>query len=261
MTSYVIELHAAEDAVDLLLADLMEAGTTGVSEERVSGGYLLRASFDNPEAAATFGVPVHEDSTDWIAATYRPWNSRLVGEKFFLVSPDSPEETPPGRWRIPYQQGAACGSGEHPSTRQALVALEEFVTPGMRVLDLGCGAGLLSLGAKLLGAAFVVGVDIEADSCSLTKQLAQVPTVQGSTDSLRGTFDVVAANIGATVLAHLADDILALAKPGGRIILAGFGTEEAARLCEIYAAGRISQREEGEWAALVLDLPSDAGAY
>jgi ribosomal protein L11 methyltransferase len=123
-------------------------------------------------------------------------------------------------------------------------------------MDLGCGAGILSLGAKLLGAGFVVGVDIEMDSCRLTRQLSAVPVVQGSADCLRGEFDLIVANISATVLLHLADDILRLAKPGTRIVLAGFGTEEAGVVKQVFAAGALDERIEGEWSALVLDIPA-----
>jgi ribosomal protein L11 methyltransferase len=255
MTSYIIELRASEAEKDLLLAELMEAGTTGVSEDDRGDYFLLRASFDDAEAAAGFGVPVIADDTDWVAATARPWPSRLVGERFFLAAQDSGEPTPPGRHRLVYQQGAACGSGEHPSTRHALAALETFVQPGARVLDLGCGAGLLSLGAKLLGAGFVAGVDIEEDSCRLTRSLAQVAVIQGSADCLKGPFDVIAANIGAGVLVHLADDILGLLGPQGGLILAGFGVEEAPMLRELYApdgSAKVEQLTEGEWAALTL---------
>jgi ribosomal protein L11 methyltransferase len=257
VASYVIELFASEEQKDLLLAELMDAGTTGVSENDLGAGqWLLRASFDAREQAAAFGVAIEYDDTDWIAATHRPWAPRLVGERFFFAAEGDPVPTPAGRWRIAYQQGAACGSGEHPSTRQALEALEEFLRPGMRVLDLGCGAGLLSHGAKLLGAGFVAGVDIEEDSCALTRKLAVVPVVQGSADCLRGGFDVVVANIGATVLAYLADDLLRLAER--RLILAGFGVEEAARLKELFGPGDWSERCEGEWSCLVLDREDDA---
>ncbi len=256
MASYIIELSCGEEQKDLLLAELMDAGTTGVAEMEVGAAqWLLRASFDTQEAAAGFGVEVLYDDTDWVAATHRPWAPRLVGQRFFLAAAGDPVETPPGRWRLDYQEGAACGSGEHPSTRQALEALEEYLQPGMRVLDVGCGAGLLSYGAKLLGAGFVAGADIEEDSCALTRRLAEVPVFQGSADAVRGSFDVVLANIGATVLAYLADDLLRLA--AGRLILAGFGTEEALRLRELFGPGNWSERTEGEWSCLVLDVHLD----
>ncbi len=257
MAHHIVRLTTDEEQKDILLADLYEAGTTGVSETELGPGqWLLTASFDDPAAAASFGVPVEEDSTDWVTISHRAWASRLVGKRFFLTPAWSDEPTPPGRWRIQYQDGAACGSGEHPSTRHSLEAIEEFLRPGMDVLDLGCGAGLLSHGAKLLGARTVIGVDIEIDSCTLTRSLAGVPVVQGTADCLKPErFDIVAANISATVLMHLADEILRVAKPGARIILAGFGVEEAASLKQLFALGPLSERIEGEWSCLVLDLP------
>jgi ribosomal protein L11 methyltransferase len=255
--SYYIHIDTPAADKDLLLAEFWEAGTTGISETELPGGrYRLIASFDSAEQAARFGVPVHSDDTDWVALSRREWHSRQVGERFFFAPSWSDEPTPPSRWRIPYQDGAACGSGEHPSTRQTLVAIEEFLKPGMAVLDLGCGAGILSLGSLLLGAASVIAVDPEEDSCRLTRELAHVPVVRGTADCLRsGMFDLVAANISATVLINYADEILRLARPGARIILAGFGVEEAVCVKRVFALGPVSERIEGEWSCLVLDLP------
>lgn len=256
MPSYVVEIQVPEAQKDFLIADLMEAGTTGVSETETSHGhFLLRASFETREQAANFGDQIEIDDTDWVSASHRPWASRLVGKRFFFAPGWSEEPTPEGRWRIAYQDGAACGSGEHPSTRQCLEAIEEFLQPGGRMLDIGCGAGLLSYGAKLLGASFIAGVDIEEDSCVLTRNLAQIPVVRGSADAIRGDFDIVAANVSASVLLDLADEILRLAKPGSRLILAGFGTEEAAIVKNVFATGPVSERIEGEWSCLVLDIP------
>ncbi len=261
MPSYVVEIQVSEEQRDFLLAELMDSGTTGVSETETSHGqFLLRASFETREQAATFGDQIEVDDTDWVSASHRPWASRLVGQRFFFAPAWSDEPAPEGRWRIHYQDGAACGSGEHPSTRQCLEAMEEFLQPGMRVLDIGCGAGLLSYGAKLLGASFVVGVDIEADSCVLTRQLAGVPVVRGSANAIHGDFDLIVANVSASVLLDLADEILRLAKPGSRLILAGFGAEEAHVVKSVFATGPVQERIEtfgsDEWSCLALDIPS-----
>lgn len=257
MPSYYIHIDTPAADKDLLLADLWEAGTTGISETELPGDqFRLTASFDSAEEASRFGVPVLSDDTDWVALSRREWHSRQVGERFFFAPSWSDEPTPPGRWRIPYQDGAACGSGEHPSTRQTLIAIEEFLKPGMAVLDLGCGAGILSLGSHLLGASSVTAVDPEEDSCRLTRELAHVPVVRGTADCLRSEmFDLIAANISATVLINFADEILRVARPGARIILAGFGVEEAVFVKTVFALGPISERIEGEWSCLVLDLP------
>ncbi len=257
MPNYYIILEVAAEDKDLLVSDLFEAGTTGIAETELPGDrFSLQASFDDATTAAQFGVPVEVDNTDWVNMSHMAWKSRLVGERFFLAPSWSDEPTPAGRWRINYQDGAACGSGEHPSTRHSLIAIEEFLKPGMRVLDFGCGAGLLSLGAKLLGAGFVVGVDVEEDSCKLTRQLSGVPVVFGTADCLASEqFDLVAANISATVVINFADEILRAAKPGARIILAGFGVEEAVFVKQVFALGEVTERTEGEWSCVVLDLP------
>ena len=255
MANFFVVLQTGEEEKDLLIAELFEAGTTGISEVEEPGGHwTLQASFETQEQASGFGVAVQEDTTDWITISHMAWTSRLVGERFFFTPSWSEEPTPPGRWRIHYQDGAACGSGEHPSTRQCLLAMEEFLKPGMRVLDLGCGAGLLSLAAKLLGAGLIVGVDIEDDSCHLTRQLSGVAVVQGMPDCLAGEkFDLVAANISPSVLINFADEIIRAAKPGGRIVLAGFGIEEANLVKQVFGLGTLSERTEGEWSCVVLE--------
>ena len=258
MASYFILLPAGnDDEKDILIADLFEAGTTGIAEmEEPDGRWMLKSSFDTHEQASGFGVAVQTDETDWVQVSHMAWTSRLVGERFFLAPSWSTEATPGGRWRIDYQDGAACGSGEHPSTRHALIAIEEYLKPGMRMLDLGCGAGILSLGAKLLGAAFVVGVDVEEDSCRLTRKLAGVPVVLGTADCIASEgFDLVVGNISATVLVNFADEILRVARPGARIVLAGFGVEEATLVKQVFGMGAHSERIEGEWSCLVCDLP------
>lgn len=254
MRSYWILLPVTEEDKELRIAELFERGTTGIAE--LDGA--LKASFDQEHDAAAFGVPVHVDETDWVAVSQQAWSSREVGERFYFAPRWDTAPTPPGRWRIDYQDGAACGSGEHPSTRQTLVAMEEYLRPGMRVLDFGCGAGILSKAAVLLGAGSVVGVDPEEDSCRLTRDLSGVPVARGSADCLRSTrFDLVAGNISATVLLNYADEILRVVRPKARVILAGFGVEEAAIVKSVFGVGALSERIEGEWSCLVLDLNSD----
>ena len=102
----------------------------------------------------------------------------------------------------------------------------------------------------------MVGVDVEEDSCKLTRQLSGVPVVFGTADCLASEqFDLVAANISATVVINFADEILRAAKPGARIILAGFGVEEAVFVKQVFALGEVTERTEGEWSCVVLDLP------
>ncbi|WP_031500775.1 50S ribosomal protein L11 methyltransferase [Bryobacter aggregatus] len=258
MPNFYILLPCSEEEKDILISDLFDAGTTGIAElDEPEGRYTLKASFDTREAASGFGVEVFEDATDWVTISHLVWKSRLVGERFYFAPSWSDEATPEGRWRIDYQDGAACGSGEHPSTRHALEAIEKYLQPGMRLLDLGCGAGILSRGARLLGAGLVVGVDVEDDSCHLTRQLSGVPVVQGMADCIASeSFDIVAANISAAVLVNFADEILRIVKPDGVVVLAGFGVEEADRVKQIYGLPLLGERSEGEWSSLVFRMPA-----
>jgi ribosomal protein L11 methylase PrmA len=204
-----------------LLADLYEAGTLGIIEH---DGWL-EAFFEDRETAARFGDPVQADDTDWVQQTFDAWPPLLVGEKFFLVAPWRTEPTPPGRFRLEINPGQQCGTGQHPCTQRCLEALERLVRPGDRVLDVGSGSGILSIAAKLLGAATVVACDIDPEAAK------PVPFFVGSIDAVRSrSFDVVVANINDDVLGPMRADFERVA---ARRILSGF------------------QDDEGEWTCLV----------
>jgi len=154
---YCVRLEVESTRVDTLLADLWEAGTAGV----VEGNGFVEAFFEDFEAAAAYGSPVRTEDRDWVQETEDAWPPILVGEKFFVVAPWRREPTPPGRFRLEINPGMQCGTGQHPCTRLCLEAMERLIQPGDRVLDVGSGSGILSIAARMLGAATVVACDID----------------------------------------------------------------------------------------------------
>ena len=160
--------------------------------------------------------------------------------------------------------GLAFGSGQHPTTRMCLRALEEAMRPGLRVLDLGTGSGILAIAAAKLGAGQVLALDIDPQAVKAAGENAQANGVQGIVrveegilDEARAkgaAYDVILANIsGQTIEALVPLLALALA-PGGRLISSGFLEEAVAALSRRLAHCSLVVEQvlaEGEWRALL----------
>jgi ribosomal protein L11 methylase PrmA len=151
------------------------------------------------------------------------------------------------------------GSGQHPSTRLLLEILTARIAGGERVIDVGCGSGVLALSALRLGASSAVGVDVEAAAIEATRRNAGLngfgPRLEARLppmNQIGGVFDVVLANIGRAALLELSADLSRLVSPGGWIAVSGFAPTQ----CSVVAAAMrplevVENRTWGEWSALV----------
>src|SRR5258708_292152 len=171
---FSILLLCAPDEEDLLTAELWEQHTAGVADE--PGG--LRAFFEDEGRAAEmlrlfarFRPELRmEAETDWAQVSRDAWPPMLVGERFFLVAPWRDDPAPAGRLRLEIAPGMACGTGRHPATQLCLEAMESYVKPGSKVVDVGTGSGILSCAAQLLGAARVFACDIDAEAVEVARR-------------------------------------------------------------------------------------------
>jgi ribosomal protein L11 methyltransferase len=150
--------------------------------------------------------------------------------------------------------GLAFGTGSHASTRLVLRALEKAIQPGDRVLDYGCGSGILAIVAAKLGAGDVAALDIDPQALDTTRENARINGV-----SLRvalpgqlpeGTYDMVLANILAGPLIALEAQLAARTRAGGRLLLSGILQSQAAEVAAAYGRSfetSVGAAEEG-WA-------------
>jgi ribosomal protein L11 methyltransferase len=166
-----------------------------------------------------------------------------VGKHMFICPHGIVKPEQPGEIVIALESGMAFGTGAHATTRMMLEATEELadLLANARVLDLGCGSGVLGIAAARMGATSVLALDIDADSVSVTDRNAAVNGVadrifarKGSLDSLMSPleqFDVVLANlIAPIILAMCADNIGSIVRPGGLALFSGIRDYEAERV-------------------------------
>lgn len=174
---------------------------------------------------------------DWVRLTQSQFAPVEITPSFWIV-PTWHEPPAQAQQVIRLDPGLAFGTGTHPTTRMCLGWIARSTPKGGRVLDYGCGSGILAIGAAKFGAGEVVGVDIDDAAVESTRlnALANAVTVQsGQVDAVEGVFDVVLANILATPLKVLAPLLSSHVQPGGALVLAGILERQAQELTDAYA--------------------------
>jgi ribosomal protein L11 methyltransferase len=175
---------------------------------------------------------------------------------------------PAGSAEVVLDPGMAFGTGTHATTALCLGALSELVTarPGLSVLDVGTGSGLLAIAARKLGAGLTVGVDNDPVAVRVARENAErnavdVALSETPAGEVRGTFDLVLANILANTLVELAPALEARLAPGGVVLLSGILAPQAEEVRRAYVALGLrplagADRTEGEWVLLALEKPA-----
>jgi len=197
----------------------------------------------------------HESTTDWVRHTRDAWPGRTIGEKLFLAPRWCNDPTPPGRARLVHNPGQACGTGEHPCTRLALIALEEWVRAGSRVIDVGTGSGILAIAAMRLGATFVTGFDIDEASMEAARgnfrlnDLMPQLVVGSACAATKASADITVANISATVLLSILDELRRVTRANSSLILTGFVEAELPAFQAHFPSATVSAMNE--WRCVV----------
>lgn len=210
------------------------------------------------------------DEEDWADNWKQYFHPLPIGQRFIVKPTWEPYEGD-DRILLEIDPASSFGSGQHETTALCLEELETLDLTGKTLLDMGCGSGILGIGAALLGASEVVCVDIEqiaADTAAQNAQINGIPSGVLTThcgnvltdEALRekvlgdDRYDVIAANIVADVIIAMLPLFRASLKPGGRLICSGI---LETRKDEVLSAARaqgfdvLSAREKNDWAVVI----------
>ncbi|MEJ1129118.1 50S ribosomal protein L11 methyltransferase [Variovorax sp. CCNWLW225] len=204
------------------------------------------------EGCAVLGVAPVPDQ-DWVRLTQSQFAPVEITPEFWIV-PTWHEPPEQARQLIRLDPGLAFGTGTHPTTRMCLrwIAKQgEGAFGDQRVLDYGCGSGILAIGAAKFGARDIDAVDIDEAAVSSTRLNAEANGVRlnaGLPEAAKGSYNTVLANILATPLKVLAPLLRSHVAPGGSLVLAGILERQADELKQAYApyaALEVSDSEDG----------------
>lgn len=188
------------------------------------------------EDCQLLGIQTLEDQ-DWVRLTQSQFAPVEVTSDFWIV-PTWHEPPAQARQIIRLDPGLAFGTGTHPTTRMCLRWIAQNGVQGQRVLDYGCGSGILAIGAAKYGASKIDAVDIDEAAVTATELNAVANHVvlrAGLPDKAQGHYQTVLANILATPLRVLAPLLCAHVAPGGSLVLAGILERQADELKAAYA--------------------------
>jgi ribosomal protein L11 methyltransferase len=214
--------------------------------------------------------PIGEVSTrlveeaDWADAWRQHFPVLRVGRRLVIRPTWRRHRATDGDLVLALDPGMAFGTGLHPTTRLCLAALERLAdrggVKGRAVLDVGCGSGILAIAAVRLGAASALGVDtdpiaIEATTANARRNriARRIHAREGSIPTEAGPFDVVLANLIASLLVRLAPELRAELAPGGTLLASGILADREAEVRDAFEEARLRVTDrlvEGDWVAL-----------
>ncbi len=218
---------------------------------------LLRAWFDQRPADDAVRAAVGGRETSWEVVAEQDWNEGWkahfqpvrISERLVVAAPWHGLEG-----AVVIEPGNAFGTGDHVTTRSCLVAIDRLAVPGQRLLDVGCGSGILAVAAARLGMV-AHGVDTDPTAVQAARVAARVNDVSATFDgaalgSLAGPYELVVANLYAEVIADLAPELRRLAR--GHLVFAGILSDRAVLVVRAMSGLRLDERLDAEgWTSLV----------
>lgn len=269
--------HLEEETLEIAHIDLIDEDL--LQKDRTKAWiHIYISPEENPHEAVSFlqerliacQIPntISTDSCnqeDWMNNWKKYFKPIPVGEKL-LIRPIWEEkfENPENRKILDLEPGLAFGTGTHETTRLCMELIEKYLKEDDSFLDVGCGSGILSIAALLLGAKSATGVDIDALAVKTANENAKINHVAEKftgiygnlTEKISGKFSVIAANIVADIVILLSEDVPAYMKPDTTYIISGIiDTREDDVLRAITNRFTIlERREEKGWVAMALRL-------
>jgi ribosomal protein L11 methyltransferase len=262
-----LEIDAA--AAEALSEALLEAGAGSVLLDHPDAPRVALKALFTPEvdvaarlasataacglAAPAFAIERIEDE-DWVRRSQSQFSPLQIGARLWVGA--SWHKPPPGIAAVILDPGLAFGTGSHPTTRLALRFLERRLVGGERVLDYGCGSGILAIAAVKLGAGRSGATDIDPGALETAAANALANGValdlHAPDDLGPGTYDIVVANILAQPLIVLAPLLAARTARRGRLALSGILESQADEVVQAYAPWfDVGSKETEEGWALV----------
>ncbi|MBQ8358248.1 MAG: 50S ribosomal protein L11 methyltransferase [Clostridia bacterium] len=207
------------------------------------------------------GVNEEDWANSW-KAYYKPLH---IGKKMVIVPAWERYEEQPGEIIVRMDPGMAFGTGSHETTRLVIELLEELVTPGMRVADVGCGSGILAICASKLGAAACRAYDIDPVAVRVAREniadsgqqnvTCDVSDLLKGVDLSEGPYDLICANIVADIIIRMAPDVGRYMKDDAILLASGIITERAEEVIgelEKNALRVVRRLDDNGWCALVV---------
>ena len=301
-----VDIYTATPAIDLLSVRLQDLGIRGcmvqdaqdfqefLEQKDGKWDYLEDGLMElaSCETCVTVYLPEDAQGAEMLAALRtmlaqmkaedNNWKQYFkpfpVGNKLYIKpSWEEPTAEAAGRTILEIDPASSFGTGQHHTTRLCLELMENEITPSTRLLDLGCGSGILFIGGMLLGAKEAYAVDIEENATRIAKENAaenhlnpenytiscgNIITDTALRESIGSGYDVITANIVADVIKGMAPLFPSFLKDNGILILSGIITERADEVLDTVTAydfAVLERREASGWCAVKLQKLAGAG--
>lgn len=235
--------------------------------KKVEDGIEWQRQFVDVGAGVMTGSETED--LDWINNWKEFFHSFCIGGIVIKPTWEELKEEDEGKILIEIDPGVSFGTGKHETTQLCIRELEIYVKAGMRVLDIGCGSGILSIAALKLGASFVAGTDLDENCMASTRENMRVNRLPQEAGKFYvgnliddknlqetvgcGCYDIVVANILADVIIPMAPVVFDRLKPGGIFIASGIIDFKEDEVISAIAGAGLSVRSvsrQGEWVGI-----------